>query len=112
MGRGDPEPHRQHAIQRAPADDLHVQLRRQPDDEHPGLASSRIGYRMRSRLHEMCEFLDLDGADYASCPANGGEEDLVALWKRKKRPTHLPRGREVKPPRGPTETPATGKADL
>src|SRR4029079_9512594 len=24
----------------------------------------RIGHRMRSRLHEMCEFLQMDGADY------------------------------------------------
>ena len=36
----------------------------------------RIGFRMRSRLHEMCEFLDLDGADYRELPPNGGEEDL------------------------------------
>ncbi len=29
----------------------------------------RIGFRMRSRLHEMCEFLPLDGADYRELPA-------------------------------------------
>ncbi len=36
---------------------------------------------MRSRLHEMCEFLDLDGADYRELPPNGGEDDLRALWR-------------------------------
>src|SRR5690606_34042284 len=32
----------------------------------------RIGIRMRSRLHEMCDFLDLDGAGYRELPVNGG----------------------------------------
>ena len=32
----------------------------------------RIGYRMRSRLHEMCEFVEMDGADYRELPVNGG----------------------------------------
>ena len=45
----------------------------------------RIGFRMRSRLHEMCEFLDLDGGDYRELPANGGEEDLIALWRKRKK---------------------------
>jgi hypothetical protein len=29
----------------------------------------------------MCEFLHLDGADYRELPANGGADDLQALWK-------------------------------
>lgn len=45
----------------------------------------RIGRRMRSRLHEMCEFIDLDGADYRELPANGGEEDLRILWEQRRR---------------------------
>ena len=35
-----------------------------PDDTDPNSLLFRIGHRMRSRLHEMCEFVVLDGADY------------------------------------------------
>ena len=42
---------------------------------------SRIGFRMHSRLHEMCEFLEYDGADYRRLPPNGGVDDLVTMWK-------------------------------
>jgi DNA replication protein DnaC len=45
----------------------------------------RIGHRMRSRLHEMCEFLQMDGADYRELPINGGVDDLMTLWKRRKK---------------------------
>ncbi|MBA2353137.1 MAG: ATP-binding protein [Luteitalea sp.] len=65
------------------------------DDPDPSLTESllfRIGVRMRSRLHEMCEFLDLDGADYRELPPNGGEDDLVALWRMKRhQPAAAPR---------------------
>jgi hypothetical protein len=37
---------------------------------------------MHSRLREMCEFLEYDGADYRHLPPNGGPDDLVVLWKR------------------------------
>jgi len=43
----------------------------------------RIGFRIHSRLHEMCEFLEFDGADYRHAPTNAGADDLLALWKRK-----------------------------
>jgi DNA replication protein DnaC len=43
----------------------------------------RIGFRIHSRLHEMCEFLEFDGADYRHAPTNAGADDLVAMWKRK-----------------------------
>lgn len=43
----------------------------------------RIGFRIHSRLHEMCEFLEFDGADYRHAPPNAGADDLLALWKRK-----------------------------
>jgi len=52
-----------------------------PDTTDPDSLLFRIGYRMRSRLHEMCEFVDLDGADYRELPPNGGVDDLVTLWK-------------------------------
>ena len=52
-----------------------------PDTTDPDSLLFRIGYRMRSRLHEMCEFIDLDGADYRELPPNGGVDDLITLWK-------------------------------
>ena len=45
----------------------------------------RVGLRMYSRLHEMCEFRHLDGADYRELPVNGGVDDLKALWKMRRR---------------------------
>ena len=51
------------------------------DTTDPDSFLVRIGYRMRSRLHEMCELVDLDGGDYRQLPPNGGVDDLVALWK-------------------------------
>jgi DNA replication protein DnaC len=51
------------------------------DTTDPDSLLFRIGYRMRSRLHEMCELVDLDGADYRELPPNGGVDDLVTLWK-------------------------------
>jgi hypothetical protein len=45
---------------------------------------------MHSRLYEMCEFLEFDGADFRHRPPNAGPEDLLAMWKLQARPT-LPR---------------------
>jgi DNA replication protein DnaC len=53
-----------------------------PDDSDPDCLKARIGFRIHSRLHEMCEFLEYDGADYRHLPPNGGVDDLVMLWKR------------------------------
>jgi DNA replication protein DnaC len=62
-----------------------------PDDTDPNALLFRIGHRMRSRLHEMCEFVVMDGADYREMPTNGGVDDLVAMWKmRKKGPLPSP----------------------
>jgi DNA replication protein DnaC len=55
-----------------------------PDDTDPTSLLYRIGFHMRSRLFEMCEFLDIDGADYRELPANGNADDLVMLWKRRR----------------------------
>ena len=52
----------------------------------PDSLQVRVGARMYSRLHEMCEFLHLSGADYRELPVNGGVDDLHALWKLRKRP--------------------------
>ena len=63
------------------------------DTTDPDSLLFRIGYRMRSRLHEMCDLVDLDGADYRQLPPNGGVDDLVMLWKlrsKASRKTTLP----------------------
>jgi DNA replication protein DnaC len=54
-----------------------------PDDADPDSLKARIGFRIHSRLHEMCEFLEFDGADYRHLPPNGGVDDLLAMWKMK-----------------------------
>jgi DNA replication protein DnaC len=61
-----------------------------PDSTDPDSLLFRVGFRMRSRLHEMCEFLVLDGGDYRFMPKNGGVDDLVMLWKERQRATKRP----------------------
>jgi DNA replication protein DnaC len=50
----------------------------------------RIGFRIHSRLHEMCEFLEFDGADFRHAPSNAGGDDLLAMWKAKAARKSLP----------------------
>jgi len=80
-----------------------------PDDTDPQSLLFRIGARMRSRLHEMCEFVVLDAADFRERPDNASADDLMAMWKlRNKAPLPSPRG-------GGRQARATlrdGKADL
>ena len=61
-----------------------------PDNTDPDSLLFRIGFRMRSRLHEMCEFIDLDGADYRELPPNGGVDDLITLWKMRSKAARKP----------------------
>jgi DNA replication protein DnaC len=61
-----------------------------PDSSDPDSLLFRIGFRMRSRLHEMCEFLYLDGADYRELPRNGGVDDLVTMWKMRSKAARRP----------------------
>ena len=61
-----------------------------PDDTDPNALLFRIGHRMRSRLHEMCEFIVMDGADYREMPTNGGVDDLLAMWKMRKKSLPAP----------------------
>jgi DNA replication protein DnaC len=69
-----------------------------PDDTEPNALVARVGHRMRSRLHEMCEFVELDGADYRELPRNGGVDDLVTLWKTRRRtlPSPARAGRQAR----------------
>jgi DNA replication protein DnaC len=83
-----------------------------PEDDDPNSLLFRIGHRMRSRLHEMCEFLVLDGADYRELPTNGGVDDLITMWKMRKKTLPSPRtGRQA---RAQLREPAVrdGRADL
>src|SRR5712691_10620794 len=84
-----------------------------PDDTEPNSLVFRIGYRMRSRLHEMCEFVEMDGADYRELPVNGGVDDLIALWKMRAGKKTLP-SRAGRTARAQLREPAArdGKADL
>jgi DNA replication protein DnaC len=61
-----------------------------PDSTDPDSLLFRIGFRMRSRLHEMCEFVYLDGADYRLLPPNGGVEDLVMMAKLRNKAARKP----------------------
>lgn len=63
-----------------------------PDETDPNSLLCRIGHRMRSRLHEMAESHVLDGADYRELPENGGTDDLMMLWKTRKKILPAPRG--------------------
>jgi DNA replication protein DnaC len=53
-----------------------------PDETDLDSLKVRVGFRMHSRLHEMCDFLEYDGGDYRMLPANGGPDDLTTLWKK------------------------------
>ena len=77
-----------------------------PDDTEPNALVFRIGHRMRSRLHEMCDFEVMDGADYREMPTNGGVDDLLAMWKMRRKTLPSPRGR----PAGARATARTGRA--
>jgi DNA replication protein DnaC len=59
------------------------------DATDPDSLQVRVGFRMYSRLHEMCEFLHLYGADYRELPQNGGVDDLKVLWKMRRRTAAL-----------------------
>jgi DNA replication protein DnaC len=80
-----------------------------PDETELDSLKVRVGFRMHSRLHEMCEFLEYDGGDFRMLPANGGADDLEMLWKRGRGRRSLParaQGQaraDVRQPRTPAE---------
>ena len=59
------------------------------DATDPDSLQVRVGFRMYSRLHEMCEFIHMTGADYRELPVNGGVDDLKSLWKMRRRVSAL-----------------------
>jgi DNA replication protein DnaC len=46
---------------------------------------TRVGFRLHSRLREMCTSLEFDGPDYRNLPPNAGAEDLLMQWKAEPR---------------------------
>jgi DNA replication protein DnaC len=82
-----------------------------PDDTEPNALIFRIGHRMRSRLHEMCDFVVLDAADYRERPQNAGTDDLIAMWKMRKKTLPARTGRQA---RAQLREPSVrdGRADL
>jgi DNA replication protein DnaC len=66
---------------------------------------TRVGFRLHSRLREMCTFLEYEGPDYRNLPPNAGAEDLFQLWKaepRRKLPARAkgPIRAQLRPPEG------------
>ena len=56
-----------------------------PDEGEMNSLLVRVGFRLHSRLKEMCEFLEYDGPDYRGLEPNCGAEDLYKLWKARPR---------------------------
>ena len=84
-----------------------------PPDIEPEVVSlhDRIGFRMRSRLHEMCDFLDLEGADYRMLLPNEGVPALKRNWEERRMRGKLDQaGRAHRPGEGAAC--GDGKADL
>jgi len=80
------------------------------DDADLDSLKVRVGFRLHSRLHEMCEFLEYDGGDYRMLPANGGADDLVTLWKRTRGRRTLP-ARAASPARAELRQAAATRSD-
>ena len=75
----------------------------------------RVGFRLHSRLKEMCEFLEYDGPDYRNLPPNAGADDLYNLWKaqpRRKLPSRELPARAQGQARAQLKTPRHEKTDL
>ena len=84
-----------------------------PEEAEMNSLLVRVGFRLHSRLREMCEFLEYDGPDYRNLPPNAGAEDLYMQWKARPR-RKLP-SRAGGPLRAQARTPPAardGKADL
>ena len=58
-----------------------------PDPEAVDSLKARVGFRMHSRLREMCEFLEYDGPDYRDFEYPPSSENLAHAWEEKKKAT-------------------------
>jgi hypothetical protein len=60
------------------------------DRTDPDSLLVRVGFRMHSRLYEMCDFVEFEGADYRHRPPNAGPDDLLTMWKMSRGKLRLP----------------------
>lgn len=84
-----------------------------PDETDMNSLYVRVGFRLHSRLREMCEFLEWEGPDYRDLPPNPSSEDLYTRWKAKPRmklPAKSPGQLRAQARQIPRER--DGKADL
>ena len=57
-----------------------------PDEGDMNSLLVRVGFRLHSRLNEMCEFLEYDGCDYRTLPPNAhSPQDLYTNWRAQPR---------------------------
>ena len=113
VGRRDDESHRQHALQRAAPDDLHVELPGHPGRHRAELAAVPDRRTACGRACTRCaSSWRWTAPTTASCPTNGGVDDLVTLWKTRRKTLPSPRG--GRQARAQLREPAVrdGKADL
>jgi DNA replication protein DnaC len=86
------------------------------DEEQTGKGDTlleRVGYRIHSRLHEMCEFLEFDGVDYRRfAPPNAGPDDLASLWQQEQLKKKTSAGRLPPRSRGQARADSTGASKL
>jgi len=61
-----------------------------PDETNLDSLKVRVGFRMHSRLHEMCEFLEYEGPDFRMLGPNAGPDELAIQWKGYKGRRSLP----------------------
>jgi len=80
------------------------------DDTDMDSLKVRVGFRIHSRLHEMCDVIDFEGGDFRMLPPNGGARDLEILWKRNEGKRTLP-ARTRGPARAQLRDPRSDKAD-
>ena len=52
-----------------------------PDETDMNSLYVRVGFRLHSRVTEMCEFLEWEGPDFRHLPPNSTSEDLYTRWK-------------------------------
>ena len=79
-----------------------------PDHEDLDSLYVRVGFRMYSRLREMCEFLEYDGPDYRELDYKPGAEELNKRWRAMQR--DKPRDKQGKRDRLPATTSARSRA--
>jgi DNA replication protein DnaC len=77
------------------------------DDQEVNGLWWRVGFRSRSRLHKMCRFMTLDGADYRDVSPEASERDLRRLGRQR---GFVSPTRNLRP--GPRPTPKDGKGEL